>query len=122
MTSTNFRKLINLCLDEFNTNETLSQLTYGSGGIKVMSWAARSFANIAGKGLLFRVSGFKHKGYVFIVLDYSDTYTVYLLNLQYDVKKKIEGVYCDELTDTIDSEVEKVEDYDNKVRKHYGWS
>lgn len=122
MTSTNFRKLINLCLDEFNTNETLSQLTYGSGGIKVMSWAARSFANISGKGLLFRVSGFKHKGYVFIVLDYSDTYTVYLLNLQYDVKKKIEGVYCDELTDTIDSEVEKVEDYDNKVRKHYGWS
>jgi len=120
MTYENAQKLKALYLDSLNPTETMSQLKAG-GVTKLMSWGARNYTNFDNKGLLFRVSGYKHKGYVLITLAFDDTYTVHLLKLNCDVVKTMEMVYCDELTDKIDEAVEKVADYENVVKKTYGW-
>lgn len=114
----NALKLKALYLMSFNVKETFFQLKQGGVNI-LMSWGARNFTNFENKGFLFRVSGFKHKGYVFITLDVSDTYTVHLMNLKCDVIKTIKNVYCDELTEKIDNIVEKTENYEDKIKKHY---
>lgn len=121
MTIKNAQKIGKLFLDTFNVNETMAQLKAG-GVQKMMSWGFRHPTNFENKGLLFRVSGLIHKGYVLITLDFNDTYTVHLLNLQCDIVKKIEMVYCDELTEKIDEAVEKNcndEVYKKKVDNHY---
>ncbi len=120
MTSDNVKKIEKLLKDFLNPQETLNQLKAG-GVEKLMSWAARDYVNFQGKGLLFKVSGFKHKGYVLITLDFNDTYTVYLLNNRCEIKETLEMVYCDELTDRIDSYVEKTDNYEETVKKEYGW-
>lgn len=121
MTTENANKVRTLGLAIFNVKETMSQLKMG-GANKVMSWGARNYTNFEDKGLLFRVNGFKHKGYVLITLAFDDTYIVHLLNIKCDIKKTMKNVYCDELTTIIDEEIEKTEDYDNRVKKTYGWN
>ena len=119
MTSENYQKIVALLKDNLNPKETMNQLKAG-GIIKLMSWAARDYTNFRNKGLLFKVSGFKHKGYVLITLDFDDTYTVYLLDYHCEIKETLEMVYCDELTDRIDRHVEKGENYEETVKKEYG--
>ena len=46
-------------------------------------------------------------------------FDIYLLNNKMEVQKRTEGVFFDELVDVIDLEVEKVNDYDNRVRQEY---
>jgi hypothetical protein len=120
MTSKTYQAIKVLLKDSLDCKETMQQLRAG-GVVKLMSWGVRNYTNIENRGLLFRVSGFKHKGYVLITLSYDDTYTVYLLKLNGEIVKTMEMVYCDELTDTIDEAVEKVSDYEATVKKHYGW-
>ena len=115
------KKVMALYLDYFNAEETMQQLIAGNGKIKIMSWGARNFTNFENKGLLFRVSGFKHKGYVLITLAFNDTYTVHLLNMKCDIVKTMEMIYCDQLTDIIDNSVEKVNNYEKVINKTYGW-
>lgn len=79
--------------------------------IKVMSWGACHFRNFDDMGLIFEVSGRKHKGYVLITLDWTDTYNVYLISYSGVIKKEMKGVYCDELTERIDESIEKIPDY-----------
>ena len=120
MRTENVKKVEALGLDTFNVSETMGQLKAG-GVVMMMSWGCRGFTNFGNKGLLFRVSGFKHKGYVLITLAFDDTYTIHLLTIQCEVVKTIENVYCDELTRRIDSEVEKVDNYEQKVKQTYDW-
>ena len=63
-------------------------------------------------GLAFKVQGFLHKGWV--VIEYnegSDLFDMKLLSNQLEEVKSIEGVYFDELIDTIDDAVEYCENY-----------
>lgn len=65
-------------------------------------------------GLLFKVSGRIHTGHVFIALDPSDTYTIYLGKLsksEFLVSQKHEYVYCEDLGSTIDELVERQSHY-----------
>lgn len=95
-----------------------------AGQLVMMSWAFQKpqfGTNSKGNHfLVFRVSGFLHKGRVQVVLEGNDTYTVKLLNLKNEVKKEREMVYCDEIGTVIDEMVEKnCEDseYKSKVDK-----
>ena len=116
MTFQEGQKILSLGLDDFDVNETMAQLR--SGGVNIMmSWGFENPTNMNNKGLLFKVSGFIHKGYVLITLAFDDTYTVHLLDNKFNVIKTLEGVYCDELTDVIDSVVEKNESDDNYSKK-----
>jgi len=94
---------------EFNINETLQLLSSNKGIF--WSWGASNFTNFENKGLLFKVNGHHHKGYVFITLDWSDTYTVDIISTQGNIKNTYEMVYFDMLVDIIDNRIEKIANY-----------
>ena len=95
---------------EFNVQETMQQLRH-FGGMRLLSWGLHNAFNLANRGLKFTVNGNHHKGDVLIVLDASDTYTVFILNLRGRVLDKYEQVYFDDLFDIIDERIEKIEEY-----------
>ncbi len=71
-------------------------------------------------GLRFRVNGFLHKGIVEILYNEgADLFDVYLINEDGSLKVLIEGVYFDQLVDTIDDHVEMVENYNQRVNEEY---
>lgn len=72
-------------------------------------------------GLRFRVQGYIHKGLVEVIYDHGyDLFRVRLLNADNSVKEEREGIYVDGLVDTIDRMVERVPDYENRVKQTYG--
>jgi hypothetical protein len=93
----------------FDPKETMQWLT--ANKLWLMTWAARNFSQYESKALFFTVSGNKHKGIVLITLAWDDTYTVRLLSTQWNEKAKFENVYCDELAEIIDINIERIEDY-----------
>lgn len=98
--------------NNMNVKETLEQLRFGTlRTIKVMSWGTHKLKNLEDKGLLFEVNARRHKGFVLITLDWSDTYNVYLISRSGLIKKEMTGVYFDELTEQIDEAIEKVAAY-----------
>lgn len=61
-------------------------------------------------GLKFKVNGLKHKGFVHVIYNEgSDLYDIDFYDRKLNVVKKLEMVYCDELTSIIDTVVEKGE-------------
>jgi len=81
------------------------------GMIHVMSWGAHNWAAIDKYTLRFKVQGFLHKGFVTVRLTPMDVYQVKLLKRDGTVVKTIENVYCDELTEIIDNNVERIPAY-----------
>jgi len=89
---------------------------------KFMSWGAfgKTFGfshNNSSKSYVYyirmRVSGYHHKGYVFIFLNGSDLFDVYLTNFEGKIKDRTPemGIYNDQLIDWIDEKVERISDY-----------
>lgn len=85
------------------------------------SWGPHRFIALSGnKGLRFLVQGFKHKGWVEVVYNEgSDLFDIRLLNMRKVEKEKIEGIYFDQLVEVIDAHVEKVDDYEERVKATY---
>jgi hypothetical protein len=94
---------------EFNVSELLTNIR--SVGPVVWSWGMCEMSNMNNKGLVFKVNGHHHKGWVLITLDWSDTFEVHLINSDGSIKKTFDMVYIDSLIDTIDTAVEKIADY-----------
>lgn len=109
------RKLIDtlkgLTKMEFNTTETLKQLTYGENVIRFWSWGVSQRINIENKGLLLKVNARRHKSYVFITLDFTDTYDVHIISNRGNILKSFDMVYFDMLTEIIDNEIERIPEY-----------
>jgi hypothetical protein len=109
------RKLIQLCRGfgerEFDPRETLRLLQ--SYQFRFGSWGGSRFTNLENKGLLFKVQGHHHKGYVYITLGWDDTYTIRLISTQGNVKFEMEGVYFDVLFDILDEKIERIPEYSN---------
>ncbi len=58
--------------------------------------------------LQIRVSGLQHKGWVIIALNYGlDCYEVYFVTVRGTVKKTLDEVYCDNLGDVLDRNIER---------------
>lgn len=77
-----------------------------------MSWGIRQKAAIEYEGmatLALRVSGLRHKGWVYVSLNEGmDCYEVRLLNVaRTKVKRTLEEVYCDNLGEVLDGLIEK---------------
>ncbi|WP_418513693.1 hypothetical protein [Corallibacter sp.] len=95
---------------EFNPQETMQWLT--ANRTVYFSWGTSKLINLNNKGLLLKVNGHHHKGYVLITLAWNDTYTVRFFNNQYNqVKNTLTEIYCDLLQDSIDEVIEKIDDY-----------
>ena len=91
----------------------------------VFSWGAHNFKSIGESedgegGLEFQVNGFKHQGGVRIVLNWLDTFDVYLFDANGNVTEKVGDVYVDNLIPIVDNLVEKVEGYSERVKEEYG--
>lgn len=67
--------------------------------------------NIEDRGLLLKVRGNHHKGYVFVTLGYEDLYQVHIISTQGNIKESINGIFFDVLQGTIDSKVERIPEY-----------
>lgn len=73
-------------------------------------------------GLRFRVQGYIHKGLVEVIYDEGyDLFRVHLLNADGTIKKVQDGIYVDGLVDTIDRMVERVPNYEQRVKQTYGF-
>ena len=85
----------------------------------IWSWGFNSPIALT-NGLQFKVEGFIFKGWVKITYNSGkDLFDIFLLNYQMEVVKKIDGIYFDQLVMVIDSEVEMVNDYENRVKQEY---
>lgn len=85
----------------------------------VWSWGFHQPISIP-DGIKFKVQGFKYTSWVVIMYNEgTDLFDVNLTNLSGGVVQQIEGIYFDELIDTIDFYVERVDDYDNRVKIEY---
>lgn len=91
----------------FNTDETSVLLKanlpmYWSWGVS-KTYTVENYS-----GLLLKVSGRYHRGWVLVVLDWDDTYTVHYLSSTGKLKEGTSeyGVYFDYLANTIDCFIE----------------
>lgn len=85
----------------------------------VFSWGFHQPTAIE-NGLKFKVLGFKHTGWVVITYNQgADLFDITLSDSNMNPKYEIGGVYFDELVNTIDYYVEKVDDYNQKVIDEY---
>jgi len=72
----------------------------------VASWGAHAWVVHKDQLLRFKVNGRKHKGHVYIILGWDDTFTLYFTTSRGTIKEKMKGVYVDVLVPTIDRYVE----------------
>jgi hypothetical protein len=91
-------------------NEIRRQI-YAGGMEKVWSWGAHAWGVVDKHTLRFRVTGRIFRGVVTVCLTPMDVYRVELLKLDGTVVKTFDMVYCDQLTDVIDTAVERVSEY-----------
>ena len=97
----------------FDIND-LHKVITRANKIWLMSWAFRNPLIIVSDYVYrFRVSGHHHKGYVYIILGWDDTFTIYYTTLKNKVKKIAEMVYIDVLMETLDNDIERIDEYTN---------
>ena len=92
--------------------------------IVFMSWGGdpRTIKTVP-LGIQFHVEGFIHKGYVKIVLNEGeDLFEVHLLDENLVEMKMIEFVYFDILVSVVDVNVEKTENYEERISQEYNFT
>jgi len=99
-----------LLLCEFNTDETLSILR--SNPSIYLSWGVERYFNVEDRGLMMKVNGNHHKGWVLITLGWNDYYRVHILTKYGEVLDSFTEVCFDELIQTIDDRIEWIEEYE----------
>lgn len=88
-----------------------------------MSWGISKFRALQGdEGVMFHVQGFKFNGWVKIVLDLgADLFNIFYIDNKGETQKIQKDISFVELVDTIDREVEKVANYNQRVKELYSW-
>jgi len=98
---------------------SISRTAYG------MSWGIHNPSVYKDSVLSFKVQWFLHRWYVYVSLDYNDTFTVTLTkNNRTTIKEQHTWIYIDELIPCIDWAVEhwvSDEEYEKKVKKSLHW-
>ena len=107
----NVSKITKMCRN-LNPQELLALLRHN---ISIFwSWGANSFVlDSKSNCKMFRmtVQGHHHKGHVYIFVNGMDLFDVYLTSSQGKIKDKIEGLYFDDLVESIDKKVERIPEY-----------
>lgn len=86
----------------------------------IMSWGIDpSKARVINNGIELHVQGFLHTGFLQITLNEgADLFEIMLLSEERETVKFIDGVYLDCLVDTIDREVEKCDNYEQRISEY----
>lgn len=107
------KKIIETCKTlvkrDFDQKETIKVITYNK--TIYWSWGVSKLYNFEGKGLLLKVNGNHHKGYVLITLAWDDTYEVHIISTHGNVKSSHTDIYFDVLAETIDNLIERIPEY-----------
>ena len=110
---------------ENNTNRNLELANYIWEILKtrmeiIMSWGIDpGQAKVIDCGMEIHVQGFIHTGFVQITLNEgTDLFEIKLLSEERELVKFIEDVYLDCLVDTIDREVEKCDNYEQRISEY----
>ena len=87
----------------------------------VMSWGINPASiEVVDLGVKFHVQGFKHKGFVQVVLNEGeDLFEVTLISEEGETVNTIEHIFVDNLICIIDDAVEKCEDYEERICQEY---
>lgn len=104
-----FNAALGLCERPFNTGETLQILSNNKAIF--WSWGVSNMVNLQNKGLLLKVSGNHHKGWVLVTLGWEDLYKVKIISNNGKVLNEYEGIFFDLLVEIIDNRIEKIKDY-----------
>lgn len=102
--------VMKLVLEEFDTNETLHILK--SNPSIFMSWGVEKVFSVDGRGLMIKMNGHHHCGWVLITLSWDDWYRVHILTEGGEVLDSYSEVCFDELLQIIDDRVERIEEYE----------
>ena len=88
----------------------------------VMSWGINPASiEVVDLGVKFHVQGFKHKGFVQVVLNEGeDLFEVTLISEEGETLNTIEHIFVDNLICIIDDAVEKTKDYEKRIYQEYG--
>ena len=73
----------------------------------VWAWGAHAWVHHKDQFLRFKSEGFLHKGHVYIILGWDDTFTVILTSVRGKVISIDEGIFVDMLVQTIDRRIER---------------
>ena len=89
----------------------------------MMSWGVdMDTVKVISGGIQFHVQGFKHKGEVKIQLNEGiDLFEITLISEDGTIVKKIEEVYFDMLVSVIDENIEKTQNYEERISQEYGF-
>ena len=79
--------------------------------LKVVTWAARGWVKVNKALLRVTVSARRHKGYIYIAVNGADLFDVWLTNRAGLIKKTFTDVYVEDIINTIDKEIEWIEEY-----------
>ena len=102
-------KMTELLQREFDLNETLMVL---KSPINIYwTWGVEKIYNVKNQGLILKVNGHHWKKFVLVTLAWNDTYTISLLDEELNPTKTITEIYFDMLQNTIDREIEFIEEY-----------
>ena len=85
-----------------------------------MSWGLDpSKAKVIDNGMEIYVQGFLHKGFVQITLNEgTDLFEIKLLSEERETVKFIDSIYLDCLINTLDKNIEKCENYEQRVSEY----
>lgn len=96
---------------EFDVNE-IHRFIAGSGPSRAWSWGfTNPLVIIKNKVYRFTVNGHHHRGYVYVTLGFSDTFTIHYTSNRGTIKKIAEEVYIDELINRLDEDIERIPEY-----------
>ena len=86
----------------------------------IMSWGLDpSKARVINNGMEIFVQGFLHKGFVQITLNEgTDLFEIKLLSEERELVKFIEDVFFDCLVNTLDENIEKCENYEQRISEY----
>ena len=79
--------------------------------MKVMSWGAHAWTKMNKSLLRFKVQAHRHKGHIYIAVNFLDLFDVFITTVQGNIVKTFENVYIEDLITTIDNEIERIPEY-----------
>ena len=79
--------------------------------LKVITWGARNWTKMSDYLLRVKVSAHRHKGYVYIAVNGSDLFDIWLTDIKGNIKKTFTDIYLEDLIGVIDDEIERIPKY-----------
>lgn len=114
-----------MCMENNNYNLELARYIWSILKTQItifMSWGVNpESVKAIEKGLEFHCQGFKHTGTVRIILNEgTDLFEIHLIPDSEGEEKIIEDVFLDNLISVVDENIEKTEDYKERICREYG--